>query len=194
MSTLYGFNILSKYTKKADLVHYLNELHKSLCLLSQEINDRPKGLKQTALQLVAPKLLSNTDKDVRVLCTCCIVDILRIFAPEAPFSNEDTISAFKAIVTQLRGLATYDSVDGILTSKVYYILNSISTVQSCVVPVILGQGGVSGADDVVQSMFEALLSSVRPEHPEEGIASIWIVFIERDCYLHSHYCFVVLQC
>lgn len=174
-TTMYGFNILSKYAKKTDLVNYLNELHKSLSQLSQEINDRPKGLKQTALQLVEPKLLSHTDKDVRVLCTCCIVDILRIFAPEAPYNNDDTIGAFKAIVTQLRGLATYDSVSSILTSKVYYILNSISTVQSCVVPVILGQSGVPGADEVVQAMFEALLASVRPEHPEEGAWNIMMI-------------------
>lgn len=171
------------------MVNYLNELHKSLSQLSQEINDRPKGLKQTALQLVTPKLLSHSDKDVRVLCTCCIVDILRIFAPEAPYNNDDTISAFKAIVTQLRGLATYDSVSSILTSKVYYILNSISTVQSCVVPVILGQSGVAGADEVVLAMFEALLSSVRPEHPEEGTANLLFRF-----NVHALYSYIYLYC
>lgn len=168
MAVVFGVNILTKYPKKADLINYLNELHKSLSQLSQEIVDRPKGLKQTALQLVSPKLLNHTDKDVRVLCTCCIVDVLRVFAPEAPYSNEDTISAFKAIATQLRGLAIYDSVSTILSSKTFYILNSIATVQSCVVPVILVQSGVFGADDVVLDMFEALLSAVRPEHPEEG--------------------------
>ena len=167
-SALYGFNILKRHAKNRDLIIYLNDLHKALSQLSQEIIDRPKDLKDTALQLVSPKLLSHSDKDVRVLCTCCIVDILRVFAPEAPFNNDDTLSAFTAITNQLRGLATYDSVGSILSSKVYYILNSISTVQSCVVPVMLGKSGVFGADDVVTSMLEAILSSVRPEHPEEG--------------------------
>jgi sister chromatid cohesion protein PDS5 len=167
-TTLYGVNILNKFSKKGDLINYLNDLHKSLSLVGQEIADRPKNLKDTALQLVSPKLLSHNDKDVRVLTTCCIVDILRIFAPEAPYNNEDTISVFKAIVSQIRGLATYDAGSNILSSKVYYILNSIATVQSCVVPVILSQSGVFGADEVVSSMFDAILASVRVEHPDEG--------------------------
>eukprot|EP00601_Ochromonadales_sp_CCMP2298_P006844 CAMPEP_0173208958 /NCGR_PEP_ID=MMETSP1141-20130122/22822_1 /TAXON_ID=483371 /ORGANISM="non described non described, Strain CCMP2298" /LENGTH=211 /DNA_ID=CAMNT_0014135501 /DNA_START=122 /DNA_END=753 /DNA_ORIENTATION=+ len=167
-SSLYSVNI-AKLTRKIDIIKHLNELHTILSELGQEIGDRPKDLKFTAQQLVSPKLLSHSDKDVRLLSVCCIVDVLRVFAPEAPYNNEDTITVFEAITSQLHGLATHESAH-IVSSQVYYILNSISTVQSCVVPVILEQSGVKGAEEVVVAMFEAILASVRPEHPEEVLA------------------------
>lgn len=168
LNSICDVNILTKYPKKGDLLNYLNKLHHALSVTTQEVSDRPKGLKSISKQLVSSKLLAYNDKDVRLLTTCCIADILRVFAPEAPYNNEDTILAFNAINTQIRGLATYDSMESILSSKVFYILNSIATVQSCVVPVILAQSGVHGAADTVISMFDAILSSIRTEHPEEG--------------------------
>lgn len=167
-SDLMGIPILSFFTRKSDLINYFNKLHEALSRLSQEPSDQPQGLRSTALQLVSSKIINYNDKDIRLLCTCCIVDVLRIFAPEAPYSNEDMLKAFDAITSQIRGLATYDSIDNILCSKAYYILNSISTLKSCVVPVILAQSGVIGAEDVVVAMFEAILSSLRLEHPQES--------------------------
>lgn len=170
-ANLYSVNILSSYGKKADLITYLNQLHKSLNLLSQDVKDRPKGLKNIALQLIAPKILEHSDKDVRLLATCCVVDMLRIFAPEAPYSPEDTVKVFEVIVAQLRGLSTYD-VSSSVGIQIFYILNSISSVKSCVVPVILAQNNVDGAEEVVVSLFDAILSSIRVEHSQEGKISI----------------------
>ena len=38
-----------------------------------------------------------------------------------------------------------------------------------VVPVILSQSGVKAADELVQSLFSCLISSVRAEHSDEGM-------------------------
>ena len=85
---LYSVNFLGRLNnKKGDLVNFLNELHKNLSTLSQEIEDRPKGLSNTSTQLISPKLLQHNDKEVRLLAACCLVDVLRVYAPEAPFSD-----------------------------------------------------------------------------------------------------------
>jgi sister chromatid cohesion protein PDS5 len=39
-----------------------------------------------ALHLVKDFFLNHDSKDVQLLVACCIADILRIYAPEAPFS------------------------------------------------------------------------------------------------------------
>lgn len=39
-------------------------------------------------QLAAPGLIKHKDRAVRVLVACCIANILRLFAPDAPYSIE----------------------------------------------------------------------------------------------------------
>ena len=95
------------------------------------------------------------------------MDVLRIFAPEAPFEDEEMIRVFEVLIHQLRGLATNDLGSG-TGIKIYFILNSLSSVKSCVVPVILMENGVAGARELVITMFDVLISSIRTEHSEEG--------------------------
>lgn len=77
------------------------------------------------------------------------------------------VHVFEVLIAQLRGLATYESSSSI-SKKVLYILQSLATVKSCVVPVILSQTGVRGADDLVNSLFDAIVSSIRIDHSEES--------------------------
>lgn len=164
---VYEANFLKRVGRKGDLIVRLNALHTSLNELSQDPNDLPKGLKSTAAQLVSTKVLCHSDKDVRLLSACCIVDILRIFAPEAPYCDEEMVRVFEVIISQIRSLSTYD-IGSATGSKVVYILDSLSTVKSCVVPVIMAQTGVPGAEDLMTSLFDALISVFRPDHTEEG--------------------------
>jgi sister-chromatid-cohesion protein PDS5 len=166
-SDLYKDIILVKYSKKADLLKYLYELHNSLARLNQDAAQRPKGLESISNQLIDPKILNHSDKDVRLLTSCCLVDILRIFAPEAPFGDEEMVRVFEVIITQLRGLSNYEK-DSSVGRQILYILTMLSTVKSCVVPVMLAQNGVHGAEEVAISMFDAILSSVRTDHSSDS--------------------------
>ena len=157
---------LSKVTRKAELISRLKELHAELSNLGQDPEDRPKGLGQTAAHLISQRLLGHGDKEVRLLSACCIVDVLRVYAPEAPYSDAELCRVFDVINTQLRGLATNDTSSAI-GSKIFYILQSLSVVKSCVVLVVLSQTGVEGADELLKQLFEALISSIRPEHTDD---------------------------
>ena len=167
---VYHPDYLGKVARKGDLVSRLNTLHKSLQSLSQDLSDRPSGLQATAMQLVSEKMLKHQDKDVRLLAVCCIVDIFRVFAPEAPYGDEEMVTVFDVINNQIRSLSNYE-ITSATGSKVLYILTSLATVKSCVVPVIMAQGGVPGADDVMAGLFDALISSFRADHGEEGMYS-----------------------
>jgi hypothetical protein len=77
----------TKASESKELVSRLKALHLALSQLSQSEEERKqhKSLETIAGQLVSKRLLSHTDKDIRVLVCCCIVDILRIFVPQSPF-------------------------------------------------------------------------------------------------------------
>jgi len=167
---VYHPDFLGKVARKGDLVSRLNTLHKSLQSLSQDMSDRPSGLQSTAAQLVSEKMLKHQDKDVRLLAVCCIVDIFRVYAPEAPYGDNEMVTVFEVINNQIRSLSTYE-ITSATGSKVLYILTSLATVKSCVVPVIMAQAGVPGADDVMAGLFEALISSFRADHGDEGAPS-----------------------
>lgn len=44
-----------------------------------------------AVHLVKDFFLNHDSKDVQLLVACCIADILRVFAPEAPYKEPDQI-------------------------------------------------------------------------------------------------------
>lgn len=46
-----------------------------------------------ALHLVKDFFLSHDSKDVQLLVGCCVADILRVFAPEAPYKEPEQIKA-----------------------------------------------------------------------------------------------------
>lgn len=44
-----------------------------------------------AFQLSEDYFINHSSKDVQLLVACCIADILRIHAPEAPYKDQDQI-------------------------------------------------------------------------------------------------------
>lgn len=55
--------------------------------MDQDSVDRSELL-QLAAQLASPSLIKHKDRAVRVLTACALANILRLFAPEAPYSTE----------------------------------------------------------------------------------------------------------
>eukprot|EP01034_Spumella_vulgaris_P029375 gene29375-36419_t len=84
------------------------------------------------------------------------------------------VKAFEVIITQLRGLSNYDKESSV-GRQIIYILTMLSTVKSCVVPVMLAQNGVHGAEEVAISMFDAILSSVRADHHPDIIQHCGVI-------------------
>jgi len=50
-----------------------------------------------ALHLVKDFFLTHDSKDVQLLVACCVADILRVFAPEAPYKEPEQIKVSSAL-------------------------------------------------------------------------------------------------
>jgi sister-chromatid-cohesion protein PDS5 len=157
--------MLYKSEKKSELSSRLVELHKYLGTIGQE--DRPKGLDLIAKLLASKKFIQNAEKDIRLTSLCCLADILRIYAPEPPLEDPEILHIFEGFIGQIRNLSTV-GVESNTGSNICYIINSLATVKSCVVPVILSLSGVQDAREVVLSLFDALLSSANADLPDLG--------------------------
>src|SRR5436190_17057442 len=69
----------------ADLLRRLESLASELHRLEQEETDRG-SLTKVSQELANGHLLGHRDKGVRAWTACCVVDILRLCAPDAPFT------------------------------------------------------------------------------------------------------------
>ena len=70
----------------ADLLRRLMALSKELRDMVQEETDRD-SLTRVAKELTGHGLLSHKDKGVRAWTACCLVDILKLCAPDAPYTG-----------------------------------------------------------------------------------------------------------
>lgn len=52
-----------------------------------------------ALHLAEEHFLMHQSKDVQLLIACCIADVLRVYAPEAPYKDADQVNVWPIIVT-----------------------------------------------------------------------------------------------
>ena len=81
-----------------DLLRRLQALSKEMRLMDQEENDR-KSFTHVAKELASPNLLAHKDKGVRAWTACCLVDILRLCAPDAPYTGPQLKVRQVALVT-----------------------------------------------------------------------------------------------
>lgn len=68
-----------------ELLKRLDELSNELQEMDQEELDKD-SFKNVAKELAGPNLLNHKDKGVRAITACCLVDILKLCAPDAPFT------------------------------------------------------------------------------------------------------------
>lgn len=67
------------------LLKRLSTLAKELEEMDQEVTD-PNSLTKVAKEVASHQLLTHKDKGVRAYAACCVVDILKLCAPDAPFT------------------------------------------------------------------------------------------------------------
>lgn len=68
-----------------ELVKRLDKLSKELTELDQDWEHK-ESLNKVAKELCSANILGHKDKGVKAFAACCLVDILKICAPDAPFT------------------------------------------------------------------------------------------------------------
>jgi len=81
-----------------------------------------------ALHLLDDFFMQHPSRDVQLLIACCVADVLRVYAPEAPYKEQDQIKTiFKFFIKQLHGLK--DPRDPSF-KRYFYLLENLAFVKS----------------------------------------------------------------
>ncbi|CAH9112133.1 unnamed protein product [Cuscuta epithymum] len=113
--------------------------------------------------IVQSELLKHQDREIKLLVSTCICEIMRITAPEAPYSDDVLKDIFYLIVSSFTGL--HDTNSPYFGRKVV-ILETLARYRSCVVMLDLE------CDDLVNEMFSTFFREAREEHPENVLKSM----------------------
>ncbi|KAF3483329.1 bimD [Arthroderma uncinatum] len=113
----------------ATLLQRLEALGSELRMLDQEETDR-NSLTKVSQELAAGHLLGHRDKGVRAWTACCVVDILRLCAPDAPFTVGQLKDIFTLIVTSI--IPALADPSNAYNDQHIYVLSSLADVKSIV--------------------------------------------------------------
>ncbi|KAI9849730.1 MAG: hypothetical protein M1838_000091 [Thelocarpon superellum] len=113
----------------ADLLRRLQDLSKELGEIEQEEIDRA-AFNKVAKPLAGPSLLAHKDRGVRAWTACCLVDILRLCAPDAPYTGVQLKDIFTLFITSV--LPALADPSNAYNNQHVYVLQSLAQVKSVV--------------------------------------------------------------
>lgn len=150
-----------KLTTKAQttdlLLKKLQSLHQELSQIEQERVDI-KSLEGIRKELIHSPLLLHKDKGVKAYVACCLADILRLSAPDAPYTAEELRDIFQFFFRQLStGLRGASSS---YYNEYFQLMESLATVKSIVLVCDLPH-----TDELTTEIFNTLFTLVRNELP-----------------------------
>ncbi|CAN6448387.1 unnamed protein product [Victoria cruziana] len=114
------------------------------------------------------ELLKQQDKDVRLLISACICEIMRITAPVPPYNDDVLRDAFGLIVGTFSSLNEINSPS---FGRIIVILETLAKYRSCVVMLDLE------CNDLVNEMFRTFLSVSSNNHPEAVLISMQTIMV-----------------
>ncbi|ORZ37892.1 hypothetical protein BCR44DRAFT_1511592 [Catenaria anguillulae PL171] len=141
----------------SDLVKRLKTLNDALKALPQEATDT-QSCDKVAQDLIHASVLHHRDRGVKILVACCLSEILRLYAPEAPYDDDQLKDIFDLFANQFQHLNQLDNNP----YHAFYLqlLASLVAVRSiCIV------ADLDTAEDLTLLFFSHLLTKLQPQHP-----------------------------
>lgn len=139
---------------KDELVRRLKMLARVFQDMGQDENEKYSEL---ALHLATEFFFDHASKDVRLLVACCIADVFRIFAPEAPYRDPDHLKEiFMFLVKQLRGLEDPESPS---FKRYFYLLENLAWVKSFNICIELDD-----SQEIFCNLYKLMFSIINEKH------------------------------
>ncbi|GAO48743.1 hypothetical protein G7K_2913-t1 [Saitoella complicata NRRL Y-17804] len=161
----------------ADLLKRLKQLHAELTPMEQDDFDRSSSsIKRVVTELASSNLIGHKDKGVRAYTACCLADILRLFAPDAPYTQKELQTIFEFFVKQLKGLENQESP---WWGQYAYLLDNLSTVKSVVLITDL-PNGEDLMTDLFRYFFDMAATSSPPRQVEFHMTDILTQLIDES--------------
>ncbi|XP_012945070.1 sister chromatid cohesion protein PDS5 homolog A-B isoform X1 [Aplysia californica] len=149
-----GCKELAEDVGKDELIRRLKVLARAFQDLGQDDNDSYAPL---ALHLATDTYMEHNNKDVRLLTACCIADVFRIFAPEAPYKEVDLLKEiFMFFIMQLRGLEDPEAPS---FKRYFYLLENLSWVKSFNICIELDEN-----QEIFVALFKLFFSIINEKH------------------------------
>ncbi|PIK45376.1 putative sister chromatid cohesion protein PDS5-like A [Apostichopus japonicus] len=151
-----GVKDITQDLPKDELVRRLKMLARSFQDMEQE-EDNSK-YEPLAVHITENYFLKHSSKDVRLLVACCVADVFRIFAPEAPYRTAPQLKTiFKFLCEQLWDLETTTSP---LWKRYFYLLENLAMVKSFNICMEL-----EDSNEIFIRLFTIFFSIVNKNHP-----------------------------
>lgn len=90
------------------VIDRLASLHEELSTLNQD-SVETSLLERYRIDLINKKILKSKDPGIQAFAACCLSDILRLFAPDAPYTDKELTDIFRLFLGQLRLLEDPDN-------------------------------------------------------------------------------------
>lgn len=125
------------------------------------------GLAALCQELV--KHMEHRDKQVRLYTVSACMELFTVYAPDAPWSTEETLEIFRQTIRQLANLAHTTSPTHPHYADYARILDLLAEVKIGVILVEMTKDEECREEalPVLAELFRTLLQSVRTEHPSE---------------------------
>ncbi|MEE6462210.1 hypothetical protein FKM82_001523 [Ascaphus truei] len=143
-----------------EVVKRLKMVVKTFMDMDQDSEDEKQQYLPLALHLASEFFLRNPNKDVRLLVACCLADIFRIYAPEAPYTSHDKLKdIFLFITRQLKGLEDTKSPQ---FNRYFYLLENLAWVKSYNICFEL-----EDCNEIFIQLFKTLFSVINNSHNQK---------------------------
>ncbi|CAE6488948.1 unnamed protein product [Rhizoctonia solani] len=155
-------------------------LHSELASMDQD-NVDTNTLQGVRKELISTTILLHKDKGVRALAACCIADLLRLYAPDAPYTAPELKDIFQFFFRQLStGLRGPDAP---YYNEYFYLLESLASIKSIVLVC-----DIPAADELLCTIFRNMFDLVPmglPKNVEMFMAEILVALIDECASLPS---------
>jgi sister chromatid cohesion protein PDS5 len=131
----------------------LKALHTELADMDQELVD-VSSLNTARKELISTSIMLHKDRGVKAYAACCLADILRLYAPDAPYTHNELRDIFQFFFRQLS--AGLKGADSSYYNEYFHLLESLSTVKSVVLVCDL-----PNADELMVDIFRDFFGLVR---------------------------------
>ncbi|KAH9941134.1 armadillo-type protein [Epithele typhae] len=179
--------ILVKGVSTDALLKKLKQLHQELADMDQESADI-SSLAPIRKDLINTSILLHKDRGVKAYTACCLADLLRLYAPDAPYNQNELRDIFQFFFRQLStGLKGADSA---YYNEYFHLLESLSTVKSVVLVCDLPNG-----DELMVDIFRDFFGLVRRDLAKKielFMADILIALIDECSALPSEVLEVIM--
>ncbi|OCF45868.1 hypothetical protein I317_00356 [Kwoniella heveanensis CBS 569] len=164
------------------LLKRIKTLQQKLAALEQD-HIEVRSLDPVKTPLINRTILHHKDRGVRAYAACCLADLLRLYAPDAPFNQAQLRSNDASQMESQQPTIAQKITDVPYYTEYFHLIESLATIKSVVLVCDLPE-----ADQLIQGFFTGFMEIVRPDMNKvliRHLRDILVALIEESTSIPS---------